>query len=84
VAHGSCIFRHTAGGRRLRCGCAAAVTAGAPIAAATARTTKEKGHAECDKQKRADEVKHDDGDEAKVLGDAERTNDDECGQGRFS
>jgi hypothetical protein len=45
--------------------------AGAPIAAAKAWASHEKRHAECDQQERADEVKHANGDEAKVLGDAE-------------
>jgi len=59
------------GRRRLRCARAANATAGAPIAAATAGAAEEKGHAECDQQERADEVEHADGDEAKVLSDAE-------------
>ena len=66
------------GGRWLRCVRADASIAGAPIVAATARAAEEKGHTECDKQERSDEVKHADGDEAKVLGDAERANYDEC------
>ena len=65
-------------GRRLRCARAATATAGVPIAAATARAAEEEGHAECDQQERANEVKHADGDQAKVLGDAERAYDDEC------
>jgi hypothetical protein len=50
----------------------------APITAANVRAAQEKGHAECDQQQRADEVEHADGDEAKVIGYAERTNDDQC------
>jgi len=48
------------------------------MAAAMTRAAQEQGHAECDQQDRADEVEHADRDEAKVLGDAQGTNDDEC------
>ena len=51
---------------------------GAPIATAMARASQEKGRTKCDQQERADQVKHPDGDESEVPGDAERTNDDEC------
>jgi hypothetical protein len=66
------------GGRRLRCVRAATAISSAPIIAATARAAKEKGHTKRDQQERTDEVEHADGDEAKVLGDAERANHDEC------
>ena len=66
------------GGWWLRCVCPATGIASAPIATATARAANEKGYSERDQQQRADEVEHADGDEAKVLGDAERANDDEC------
>ena len=63
---------------RLRRAVADTAIAGAPTAAATAWASQEKGHAKGDQQDRADKVKHPDGDEAEVLGDAERTDDDKC------
>lgn len=64
--------------RRLGRAVAATTIAHAPIAVAAAWASQEECHAECDQQERADEVKHADGDEAKVLGNAERADDDEC------
>jgi len=64
--------------RRLRRAVADTAIAGAPIAAAAAWASQENGDAKCDQQERADQVKHPDGDEPEVLGDAERTDDDEC------
>ena len=57
--------------------------ANAPIAAAATREAQEKRNAQCDQQERADQVQHPDGDEAEVLGDADRTDDDE-GDGKDS
>jgi hypothetical protein len=57
--------------RRQRRAIADTAIAGAPIAAANAWASQEKRHAECDQQERADEVKHPNGDKAKVLGDTE-------------
>jgi hypothetical protein len=59
------------------CGALVPAVAGTPVAAATARSAEEKGHAESNQQNRSDEVEHADGDEAKVLGDPEQTDDDE-------
>jgi hypothetical protein len=43
---------------RLRGAVAGTAIAGAPIAAATAWASQQKGHAECDQQERAEQVKH--------------------------
>jgi hypothetical protein len=59
------------GGRRLGCDRVATVTAGMPTATTPLRSTEEKGHAQRDQQERTDEVEQTDGDEAKVLGEAE-------------
>lgn len=64
--------------RRRRRAVADTAIAGTPIATATARASQEKGDPKRDQQERADQVKHPDGDEPEVLGDAERTDDDEC------
>ena len=62
----------------MRCVCAATSIAGTPVVAAIARLAQEKGHTDRYEKQRADKVEHADGDEAKVLGDAERANHDEC------
>ena len=66
------------GGRWLWCVCAVTSIAGTPVVAATERVAQEKGHTERYQQQWADNVEHADGDEAKVLCDAERANHNQC------
>jgi hypothetical protein len=48
------------------------------VVAASARVPQEKGYTDRYQQQRADQVEHADGDETKVLCDAERANHNKC------